>query len=110
MFYMSVCPFVALSKAIRMPKIRTFICLVVINKAFIFNLLCVLISKLDLPREGAFHLRSSPVTLSEVFSPFRVLYLFVRLSLCRRQYMPKIRALFCLVVIKKRSFLTSCVF
>ena len=59
MFYMSVCPFVALSKAIRMPKIRTFICLVVINKAFIFNLLCVLISKLDLPREGAFHLRSS---------------------------------------------------
>ena len=31
-------------------------------------------------REGAFHLRSSTVTLSEVFSPFRVLYLFVALS------------------------------
>ena len=39
-----------------------------------------------------------------------VLYLFVHLSLCRRQRMPNICTLFCLVIIKQRSFLTSCVF
>ena len=36
------------------------------------------------------------------------IYLFVRLSLCQRQRMPKIRTLFCLGDIKQRSFLTSC--
>ena len=42
-----------------------------------------------------------------MFSPFRVLYLFIRLSLCRRQRMPKIRTLFCLVDIKKLSSLSN---
>ena len=37
-------------------------------------------------------------------------HLFVRLSLCQRQRLPKIRTFFCLFNIKKRSFLTSCVF
>ena len=46
----------------------------------------------------------------EMFTTFRVLYLFVRSSLCRGQHLPKIRTLFCLVHIKKRSLLTSCVF
>ena len=31
------------------------------------------------------------------------------ISLCRKQHLPKIRTLFCLVDIKKRSFLISCV-
>ena len=35
---------------------------------------------------------------------------YICLSLCRRQRMPKIHTLCCLVHIKKRSFLTSCVF
>ena len=61
-------------------------------------------------KEEAFHLRSSTVTLSYVFPTFRVLYLFVRLSLCRKQRTPNIRTLFCLVVIKKRSFFISYVF
>ena len=38
------------------------------------------------------------------------IYLFVRLSLCRRQRMPKIRTLFCQVDIKQWTCLTSCVF
>ena len=43
---------------------------------------------------------------------FYTIDLFVRLSLCRtrRQHLPKIRTLFFLVDIKKRSFLTFCVF
>ena len=45
-----------------------------------------------------------------MFTTFRVLYLFVRSSLCRRQHLRKIRTLFCLFHIKKRSCLTSCVF
>ena len=43
-----------------------------------------------------------------ILFPFHVLYLFVRMSLCWRQHiMPKMCALFCLVNIKKHSFLTS---
>ena len=45
-----------------------------------------------------------------MFSPFHVFYLFIRLSLCWRQCLPEIGTLFWLVYIKKRSFLTSCVF
>ena len=45
-----------------------------------------------------------------MLTPFCVLYLLVRLPLCWRQHMPKIRTLFCLVDIKKRSSLTACVF
>ena len=52
-------------------------------------------------RVWAFHIRSSKVTLSYVFFTFRVVYLFVRSSLCRRQHLPKIRTLFYLVHIKK---------
>ena len=36
----------------------------------------------------------------EVFTTSRVLYLFVRSSLCRRQHLPKMSTLFCLVLIK----------
>ena len=38
--YISVCPFVALSKATFTEKMCTLFCLVHIKKAFIFNLLC----------------------------------------------------------------------
>ena len=45
-----------------------------------------------------------------MFTTFHVLYLFVHFSLCRRQNLAKICSLFHLVLIKKRSFLTSFVF
>ena len=48
---------------------------------------------------------------SNLYDSFRVLDLFVvPLWLCRRQRMPEMRALFGLVDIKLRSFLTSCGF
>ena len=67
--------------------------------------------KLDLCERGNFSptIFNSDVELISV-SPISCFYLFVRLSLCRWQRMPKIRTLFCLVVIKRRSFLTSSVF
>ena len=62
-------------------------------------------------RKNSYKTRNVAMTLSEVFTTFRVLYLFVRPpSLCRRKHLPKICTLFCLDHIKKRSFLTSCVF
>ena len=72
---------------------------------YLVSLKCTvyLISKLDLCEGGSF---SRTIFTSDIVSPIRVLYLFVQLSLCRRQRMPKIRTLVCLVdILKKRSFL-----
>ena len=58
-------------------------------------------------REGAFQLNSSTVHIQ--LSLFLLFVFYICLSVCRF-CMPKIRTLFCLVNIEKRSFLTSCVF
>ena len=55
-------------------------------------------------REGAFHLRSSPVLSAKCFP------ISCFISICPFAALSKVRTLFCLVDIKKRSFLTSCVF
>ena len=70
----------------------------------------LVISKLDLCEGGS---NSPTVFNSDIelgVSPFRGSYLIVRSSLFRRQHLPKIRTLFCLLDIKKHSFLTSCAF
>ena len=56
-----------------------------------------------------FEKRHSQVPIRQVFTTFRILYLFVRSSVCRRQNLPKMCTLFCLVLIKCVHFNLLCV-
>ena len=79
-------------------------------KIYHFIFLSSSFSKLDLCEGGSFSPTIFNSGIEPSVFPFRVLYPFVRLPLCRRQHLLKLCTLFCPVNIKKRLFLTSCVF
>ena len=93
-----------------LPKIHTLFCLVHIKKRS-FLTSCVLWWFVSLNASSHLCFRFFVTWLQFFFhTSFRVSYMFVRSSLCRRQNVSIFRTLFCLVHIKKRPFLTSGVF